>query len=410
MSGALGSELEIEEAHATKAIDLREEWRGMQRRIVDLIEGQEKSDFGEQLLELDPGVYTDPQRFEAERREIFLREPMLVALSNELARPGDRVLFDGAGPPILVVRGADGTLRAFLNMCTHRGARLVSSCDRSKRLVCPFHGWAFDLAGRLAGMPLDRAFEGIDKDARGLVPVPVAEWKGMVFVRARPGEESLDIEGFLASIGPLFEALDLGSLRLIATDRIEVGANWKLALDMGRENYHVPVVHKDSLARNLYPHVTIFDRYGPHSRFAGAGRDFSVLVGKPEHEWSQMHYQAVHHLFPNTTLSFTHAFNGTTPVVTMSRIFPGESVGEATTHIATYRREEGEEISDEQIATMHGAILEIVGSEDYGIARKVWQSLRFGSPGIKFVLGRNELLVQQYHREIAERIGMPLPE
>ena len=59
---------------------------------------------------------------------------------------------------------------------------------------------------------------------------------------------------------------------------------------------------------------------------------------------------------------------------------------------------------------MHGAILEIVGSEDYGIARKVWQSLRFGSPGIKFVLGRNELLVQQYHREIAERIGMPLPE
>ncbi|MBW2723123.1 MAG: Rieske (2Fe-2S) protein [Deltaproteobacteria bacterium] len=156
MSGVRDSKLAIEAAHASEAIDLREEWRGMQRRIVDLIQGDEKSDLGEHPLELDPSVYTDPERFEAERREIFLREPMLVALSNELAEPGDRVLFDGAGPPILVVRGADRTLRAFLNMCTHRGARLVSSCDRSKRLVCPFHGWAFDLEGRLAGMPLAR--------------------------------------------------------------------------------------------------------------------------------------------------------------------------------------------------------------------------------------------------------------
>lgn len=388
-------------------IDLRVEWRRMQRRIVDLIEGDVKSDLGEETLALDPSVYTDPDRFERERRSIFTEEPMLVALSSELARPGDRVLFDVAGPPILVIRGEDGVLRAFLNMCTHRGARLVSECDASKRLLCPFHGWVFDLEGRLASMPLSRAFEGIDEAERHLVRVPVVESRGMVFVRARPGEERVAIDDFLGPIGPLLEALDLGSLRLIRADRIEVACNWKLALDMGRENYHVPVVHRNSLSKNLYPHITVFDCYGPHSRFSGAGLDFGALVGKPEEEWPAMSYQAVHYLFPNTTLSFTHSVDGETPVVTMSRIFPGKTVGEAVTLLATYARSESSALA-ERLGTMHDAVVGIVGTEDYGVAQSVWKNLEHGSPGISFVLGRNELLVQRYHREVAARIGLPL--
>jgi hypothetical protein len=86
-------------------------------------------------------------------------------------------------------------------------------------------------------------------------------------------------------------------------------------------------MHRNSLARNLYPHVTAFDCYGPHSRFNGTSDDFAELVDKPETEWP-LNHQAVHYLFPNTTLSFTHAFDGDTPVVTMSRVFPGDSVGE----------------------------------------------------------------------------------
>ncbi len=400
----------MEEEDAHEAIDLRKEWRGMQRRIVDLIKSKDnKCDFADDLFQLDPSVYTDPERLEAERRKIFMQEPMLVALSSELAEPGDRVLFDAAGPPILVIRGSDGALRAFLNMCTHRGAKLVTSCDRTKGLLCPFHYWSFDLEGRLSGVPHERAFEGIDKEARGLVRVPIAEWNGMVFVRARPGEEELDIEGFLGPIGPLLTALELGSLGRIRADRLDVKANWKLALDMGRETYHVPAVHKNSIATNLYPHVAISDCYGPHSRFSGASLDFADFVEKPEHEWPEMNYQAVHYIFPNTTLTFTHSFDGKTPVVTISRIFPGESVGEAMTLMATYRRREAEGIADEQIVALHEAVLGIVGTEDYDVAHGVWQTIEHGSPGIDFVLGRNEPLVQRYHREVADRIGMPLP-
>jgi len=399
------------EATFKTRVDLDEEWRSMQQRLIELIQGDAKSDFGDEVLLLDPSVYTDPNRFDAERQKIFKEQPMLVGLSSELSEPGDRVLFDEAGLPILVIRGEDGVLRAFLNTCTHRGARLVSNTNRTGRLLCPFHGWAFDLEGRVAGVPLARGFEGLDLDTRCLVRVPVSEWKGLVFVRARRGDDELDIEQFLGPIAPLLEALELDTLRRVSSDRLEVQSNWKLALDMGRENYHVPVVHKDSLALNLYPQVTIFDCYGPHSRFSGATRDFAELAleSRSESEWPPMKYQAVHYLFPNTTLSFTHAVDGKTPVVTMSRVFPGETIGETVTLMATYKRGGADEPPDEELEAMHTAVVEIVGTEDYGVAREVWRNIERNAPGFSFVLGRNELLVQKYHQEIAERIGMPLP-
>ena len=396
----------------TASIDLREEWCALQRRIVALIESDQRSDFGDDVLELDPRVYTDPERFKAERQTLFMRGPMLIGLSSEVSKPGDRLIFDAAGPSILVIRGEDGVLRAFLNMCTHRGAQLVSNCDRTKRLLCPFHGWAFDLEGRLAGMPMTAAFEGVDRESRGLVRVPVVDRHGMIFVRVDPNgsdDPGLDIDAHLGPIAPLLAALGLGSLCLVRQSRLEVQCNWKLALDMGRENYHVPVVHRNSLALNLYPQVTVTDCYGPHSRFSGAGKDFAQLVGRPECDWPPMHYQAVHYLFPNTTMSFTHAFDGDTPVVTLSRVFPGKTIGEAVTLISTYRcGNADDEEEDAKYAEMHGAVVAIVGTEDYAVARKVWQSIEHGIPPIPFVIGRNELLVQRYHREIANRIGMPL--
>ena len=135
------------------SVDLVAEWRSMQRRLVDHLETGTQTDLADDVLEVDARVYTDPERLEAERRRIFQELPLLVGFSNEVAAPGERILFDGAGPPIVVIRGKDGSLRAFLNMCTHRAARLVSDCEPSQRLMCPFHGWTFDLEGRLRSMP-----------------------------------------------------------------------------------------------------------------------------------------------------------------------------------------------------------------------------------------------------------------
>lgn len=385
---------------------LRAEWRAMQRRIVAHLKAR-TSDLAEDVLAVPAQVYSDPARCEAERRALFLEQPLLAGFSGEVPEPGDRLLFDAAGPPLLIVRGRDRSLRAFLNLCTHRGSRLVSGCERTPRLTCPFHAWSFDLEGQLAGTPVPGAFEGVDREARQLVRVPVAEWSGMIFVRAKPGGAEIDVEAFLGPMAPLLRALELGALQRVKADELRLPSNWKLALDTFCETYHVPALHRSSLARNLYAYVELFDHYGRHHRYSGPGLDFAALVGKPEAEWPELHYQAVHYLFPNTTVAFTHGLDGRTPVVAVFRLFPGASVGETITLASTYRRSDAPGVSDAEIAAMHDSVLAIVSQEDYRVVRQAWQGIVHAPAGFRFVFGRSEALPQAYHRDIAEAIGMP---
>ncbi len=391
---------------------LGREWRSMQRRLVAHLKQPRSSDLSAETMTIDPVVYTDPIRFEAERQGIFREQPLLVGFSCDLPEPGDRLVFDEAGAPIVVVRAMDRRVHAFLNLCPHRGSRLVEGCERSRRLTCPFHAWSFNLEGELASLPQAEAFEGIDRGAHGLVPVPVAEWGGMIFARTQPRSQSdpeIDVEGFLGPIGPLLAALDLGRLECVELDRIPVQTNWKLALDTFCETYHVPALHKNSLATNLYSYVVIYDHYGRHHRYSGPGLDFAEFLDRPETEWPASGYQAVHYLFPNTTIAFTHAFDGSTPVVSMFRQFPGDTVGETITLASTHRRSDARDASDEQISQMHKIVLDIVRNEDYRIVRKSWENLISAPPELRLVLGRGEALLQRYHRDIANAIDMKLP-
>jgi nitrite reductase/ring-hydroxylating ferredoxin subunit len=386
---------------------LRDEWRSMQRRLVAHLREPRGSDLADKTSTIDASVYTDVDRFEAERHLLFRKQPLLVGFSREVEAPGDRLLFDEAGPPIVVVRAIDGDLRAFLNLCPHRGSRLVDSCENSPRMTCPLHAWNFDLEGRLAGLPQAVAFEGLDRDAHGLVAVPVEEWGGMIFVCPEPGGE-IHVEDFLGPIGPLLASLDLGRLDRLRLDRIPVATNWKLALDTFCETYHVPALHRDSLATNLYSYVALFDHYGRHHRYSGPGLDFGDFMDLPESQWPSGGYQAVHYIFPNTTIAFTHAFDGSTPVVSMFRLFPGENVGETISLGSTYRRS-GSEAADEEVSEMHDMVLDIVCNEDYRVAREGWASLAHAPRGFRFVLGRSEALLQRYHADIADAIEMKLP-
>jgi len=391
-----------------KPLDLAAEWRSMQRRLVAHIRSSDLTDLDPEPTGIRAASFVDPVRFEAERLRIFGDSPLLVGFSGELAKPGDRILFDAAGPPIFVVRGEQGRLNAFLNLCPHRGARLVADCAPSRRLTCPFHAWTFDLEGELSARPVARAFEGGGGTPPRLVRVPVGEWGGMIFVRARPGDETIDVVDFLGPAAPLFAALELGALERVCEDVLPLAANWKFAYDTYCEVYHVAVLHRDSLSRNLYPQVAIFDHYGLHQRYSGAGRDYEALLDKPESEWPEMSYQAVHAVFPNTTFAFTHALDGHTPVVSMFRLFPGASVGESITLATTYRRAGLDAVSREDVEAMHRTVLAIVDDEDYRIARDARRSLEHAPPGFRLTFGRSEPLLRRYHAELARRVRMPL--
>ena len=201
-------------------------------------------------MPLHKGIYTDQVRFEAERTHLFLGQPIVAGLSGDIPNPGDYLVFDAAGPSIIVSRGKDGVARAFLNMCTHRGAKLIEASEphagHAARLTCPFHAWSFDAAGKLVGQPSKSAFAGCEIDARNLIELPCAEHLGLIFVRPSGGDP-IDAEAHLGDMAPILEALELHKAVPVKKGVMTAESNWKLALDTYGEGYHFAMLHASTI-------------------------------------------------------------------------------------------------------------------------------------------------------------------
>jgi len=354
-------------------------------------------------------VYTDPTRHAAELQKLFRQTPVVACLSMDLPRSGSYRLFDETGVPIVVVRGGDGQVRAFLNICMHRGARLVRQREgTAKLLTCWFHGWSFDTKGELAAVPERDRFEGALEQSQHLIAVPAAERYGMVFVQATPGS-TMDIDAHLGPFAPVLAELDLDKAEHVKSGQLPVKSNWKFALDTYGEGYHFAALHKATLAPYFRNDVTVYDKFGPHHRVGFASREVEVWAQKPESEWPLDVPSGVHYLFPNTIIFVGSVRPGQT-YTTLFRHFPGTDVGETVTHKSIYApmgvnsdeyRQEVEAAFD---ATAH-----VVTTEDYVTAAEGWRNMTMLPEGATVVYGRQEIALQNQHRTIADAIGMPLP-
>lgn len=380
--------------------------RGMMHHVVN---GTTSSEAGP--MKNDPGVYTDPARLEAEKRELFLKLPLFVGLTPDIPEPGDKLLFDAAGPSILIVRGKDRRLNAFLNMCMHRAARLVSTCSKSARITCPFHGWTYDLEGKLIGLPGARSFEGIDRDDLRLVRVPVAEWHGMIFVKASPGEEEIDVEAHLGRFAPELAQLDFATAKHVRSGRLEVAANWKYALDTYGEGYHFATLHPETIGKMSLTDVMFYDDYAPHHRIAFPRREMVEDAALPEEEWPEIPHGGIHLLFPNTIIQVEKMSPELEFIYGFYRLFPGDTPDRAFSLMSNYRPGD---IPDEEPMTMweevHELVKTVVSTEDYSVSAGGQHNLKYAPPGFKLVYGANEISLQRFHRRIAEAIGFPITD
>lgn len=200
---------------------------------------------------LDVSTLLEPGLWELERDRIFRRRWLPLARQEEVARAGQYVCrpVEPASTEVVVVRGRDGVLRAFHNICAHRGNSLVArGCGRKDRFVCPFHAWSYRLDGSLAAVTDADQFPPFDAHRRGLVPVEVDEWQGFVFVR-------LDADGgpglaeYLGACGARLERYPLRDMPRAASFQADLAVNWKVALDAFQEGYHVPFLHRRSAGR-----------------------------------------------------------------------------------------------------------------------------------------------------------------
>lgn len=207
--------------------------------------------------------YTDPRIGELERLNVFSRSWQLVARADQLSQAGQFVSTHVAGEPVVVVRGHDGELRGFFNVCRHHAAAVVTqACGEASILQCPYHGWKYGLDGSLKGMPEFEGVQSFDRRQNSLIPVRVESWECFVFVNLDPAARSL--QDFLGSLAARVEPLDIGSLHYFDRRTYDIRCNWKVFVDNYLDGgYHVPYLHKGLNSVLDYKQYTIEceDRY-----------------------------------------------------------------------------------------------------------------------------------------------------
>ena len=342
--------------------------------------------------------YVDAERFERECERIFHRLPLTVAFSAELRESGSYRALDAAGVPVLVTRDPDGAARAFLNVCRHRGAILVDEgVGRARRFACPYHGWGYDACGALRTIVNEREFGGLDKDAHGLVPLPVSERAGLVLVTLTPGD-GLDADTFLAGYDAVLEAQGLADCFVVGRQRIE-GPNWKIAFDGYLDFYHLPVLHRETFGPRM-PNRALYDAFGPHQRMS------FPLEGADETEEPSLAAlcEGVWTVFPNLSLATDPG-----PIFMVSQLFPGAGPGESVTHQTFFSRVAPDARIEEKARRTMAFMQRVVRDEDYRMGERIQRSLRTGA--LEHVLfGRNEGGGQRFHAWVDALLETEDPE
>ncbi|HQU68768.1 MAG TPA: aromatic ring-hydroxylating dioxygenase subunit alpha [Albidovulum sp.] len=263
-------------------------------------------------------TYHSPALFALERDNVFLNHWQIAGHENDIPASGDWITFDLFGERAVIMRGRDGVVRAFHNLCRHRGARVVDGAQGHCKgaIVCPFHGWVYNLDGTLRGAAQPSTFGEMDRADYGLKPIELGRFHGFLFLRFRPGPQP----GIAELLAPYEEDFaDYGAKDIVPVKvpdwSVDLPVNWKSVRDVDNEGYHVPMAHP--ALQDLYGR-DYRDRYLPEGLHFSAGyfgdapgRRWSVrnyLKHAPKQEWLPERLGnawTYYGLFPNMVFAFT---------------------------------------------------------------------------------------------------------
>jgi phenylpropionate dioxygenase-like ring-hydroxylating dioxygenase large terminal subunit len=276
---------------------------------------------------------------------------------------------------------------------------VLDGCGSARRFVCPYHAWAYDERGALAGVFQAGDFGEVDRARHGLTPLPAAERAGLVFVTLDPASR-LDTDAFLCGYDALLAKFGFERWHLVGRREV-AGPNWKIAYDGYLDLYHLPILHKDTFGPD-FPNRALYFAFGPHQRVDAPNPLLQKLEARPEAEWDARHLLGgVWTIFPHVSIA---SFDAGGRGVLISQLFPGASVGESTT-VQSYLLER--EPSDEARVAAEKAF-ELLGyvvrEEDYATGLRQQRALA-SEPGRDVLFGRNEGGGQRFHRWVDHLLG-----
>ncbi len=375
----------------------RAELRKLTHRLLDLVE-RGTTEMAPNSMRVPVEDYRDPVRWQREMDEIFAAVPLLLAVGGELPQSGDYKAMEVLGVPVLLTRGADGSVRGFLNVCRHRGAPVAApGCGSARRHTCPYHGWTYDTEGALVGLPGQEGFGDVDRAIHGLTEIPVAERAGLIFGQTTPGLD-LDIDAWLGDLRGLLEPLGAGSWHVV--ERTELpGPNWKVCYDGYLEGYHFATLHRNTLFKQIMSNVMCFDDYGPHQRVGFARQGVEALRNRPEDEWGD--YEGISVIitfFPHCSLVVSEDGGF------LSQLWPGPTPDRSRTTQTLFCSHEITAPAEVAARKAQADFLYgVVKDEDYATGFGIQRALSSGAAGRAadhFVFGANEVGNQRFHRTL----------
>jgi phenylpropionate dioxygenase-like ring-hydroxylating dioxygenase large terminal subunit len=322
--------------------------------------------------------YSDPDVLRREQERIFRRAWQYVGHSGRVPEVGDRFSAWAGEIPVLVLRAKDG-VRAFLNVCRHRGSLLVDGEGNGKSVQCPYHAWTYDLDGSLRAAPRSDREPDFDTEGLSLVPWRTSLWGPFLFVN--PDEEAPPLA---ETLGPLADLVPVDSLVFHSRDDYELAANWKIACENYLECYHCPVAHKGFSAEyEVDPDEYRLERSSDHVL-----SQFAPSRGEGE---AQFHF-----VWPNLKLN---AYAGT-PNLSIGPLLPAGP--ERSTGFLDYF------FAPDADPGWVDELLKFdrqVGAEDRVLVERVQKGVRSGLLDEGRLLGESEQLVARFQQLVTEAVG-----
>jgi phenylpropionate dioxygenase-like ring-hydroxylating dioxygenase large terminal subunit len=347
----------------------------------------------ESVTTIPASNYFDPERWQREVDMIFKRVPLLLAMTAEIKEVNTYKAIDVVGMPVLISRGADGIARAFVNMCSHRGAQLVDpGVGTARRFACPYHNWTYNQEGDLVGVFKQDDFGQLDTSCLGLTQLPIAERAGLIWVTLSP-DSKLDFDAFFAGYDEMLEFCDFASMNHFGT-RILAGPNWKISFDGYVDFYHLPILHKNTFGPDMSPDA-LFHRVGPHQRVTGPRGNWAKLEGRPTSEWpDSVLTGGVWSVFPHGSIAGFEIEGH--KIYQVARVFPGTTADESVTYLdfisTAPKTDEFIAAANRQIAFLEN----VVRDEDYATGLKIQRTVKTGAKKVLH-FGRNEGGAQYVH-------------
>ncbi len=355
---------------------------------------------------VDTRFYTDPIWFEKEKAALFSHGPILVGHVSMLKNNGDVFTHDYLGKPIMVARAKDGQVRAFLNVCRHRGVRLVNGehVENKTSFVCPYHNWTYDLDGTLKHVPLqEESFPGLDRQCHSLKALPLEICEGLIFVCADP-EGSINIDQHMGMVKDDFAAFKMADHVFFRQTVTTLKTNWKLLVDAFQDGYHVTRLHRSTVGPSFMDGIARSERSGDHLLSVVARKGFNEALQQRPEQWDLRRQSAcAMYLFPNVEMIIHPDY------ISYLAFFPTQVDETVVVHGCFIE----EEPKDEKAAAHWERAFDIIENgvfhpEDFFVCEQAQIGMD-SSANSHLLLGAHETGVKAFHDLLAEKMGAYQP-